>query len=74
MVWGGLQGLSCFPLALWPLPDVGPARVRPGGIAQTDGAVPRPAPAPGEDCLPAEVAAGGPCPYPGGDLQRVHCV
>lgn len=52
---------------------VGPAGVRAGGVAQTDGAVPRPAPAPGQDRLPTEVAAGGPGPHPGGALQRVHC-
>lgn len=73
LVEGGLRGLSSYPLALWPLHGAGPARVRAGGAAQTDGAVPRAAPAPGEDRLPAEVAAGGPRPHPGGALQRVHC-
>lgn len=61
-------------LSLLALSGTGPARIRAGGAAQADRAIPRPAAAPGQDHLPAEAPAGGPGPHPGRALQRVHGV
>lgn len=70
VVWF-LWGQSSHPVFLAGS-GTGPARIRAGGAAQADRAIPRPTTAPGKDHVPAETPPGGPRPHPGRALQGVH--